>query len=106
MHTKYIKVTLTKPFESKSDDIYNSHYFEALQSFIYDHGCITGWEKKLLSDDKNQLSYKCTTQFKESDLTYLRDTWSKDISDNCAHVNIDDKLDVSGDMYINFGEEQ
>lgn len=80
----------------------NHEYHTSIDELIYDSGgCIAGWEMKRITEDPSILSYKCTTENKANDLSYLKNRWINKFQ-HYDNLEITDNLDVSGEVMLDF----
>lgn len=106
MNKNYIKVIFQKDYIASEyvgkEKLAEYYYFKALQEFVYDtKGCIAGWERAEITDDKTIIAYSCTTyDYGISDKGYLL----KDIDKlrEFFNIKIDDSLETSGEMIVYF----
>lgn len=94
------KITFKKHVEKDLSDI---KYRLALDDFIYQFGCITGWEKKEETADRSALSYSCMrTSPQPESSEYIRDLIEGIRSSNNVTIN---QTKFSGEIVILFEDD-
>ncbi len=99
MSNNFLRLILNKPLKNNPSEL---EYHYALDEFIWDIGCITGWDREIIETHKILLSYSCTTHHLENDQEYLN-KWIEEIK-NSHTVSITYNTEVSGEIIINFEE--
>lgn len=99
LNKDFFRLVLNKQLKGNPSK-YKCH--EQLDKFIYNIGCITGWERKILESSKNPISYTCTTNNFENDREYFN-KWIEEIKKSYM-IEILNNTELLGEIIINFEE--
>ncbi len=97
MSNDFFKVILNKTLKGNPSKLECHNKFDR---FVWEVGCIKGWEREVIEADKSPISYSCTTDFFENDKVYLN-MWIEELKSHHSFTIVNN-TELSGEVLINF----